>query len=301
MKFATAPLLALFAVFAFAIPVKAELRVAALHPLLGDLASQVGGSQVTVINLLKPGGDSHHFEPTTKDLAGLKGVTLVLASGKKLENFLDKLAQSVGPNVKIIEVGKPIPSIKIEPGTDLFLCCPAHAAGGIDPHWWHSAENMKRAARVIADSFAAADPANEAAYRQNAETAQKKLTELKAWAQQQIAVIPKADRKLVTAHTAFSYFCKEFGFKCVPVLGLSREDEVSPAHLAETTKVIRDNKVKAVFPEDQANPKVLAEIVRETGVKFGKPLVADGTAPNAHTYETMLRHNVSVIVEALKP
>lgn len=289
-----------FLTIAFATLAQAELKVAALHPILGDLARQVGGKAVAVNDLLKPGGDIHHFEPTAKDLAGIKGVQIILATGKHMESYLDKLADSLGGTAKIVEVGRPIPSIKIEAGGDVFLCCPAHAAGGIDPHWWHSADNMRRAARVIADEFAAADPANEAAYRTNAEAVSDRIASLKGWAQQQIATIPKSDRKLVTAHTAFSYFCKEFGFKSVPLLGLGREDEASPKYLADTVKTIREHKIRAVFPEDQANPKVLQEIARETGVKIGKPLIADGTSPDAHTFETMLRHNVESIVEAFK-
>lgn len=278
---------------------QAELKVAALHPILGDLARQVGGKTVTVTDLLKPGGDMHHFEPTTKDLASLKGVQLILASGKHMESYLDKLSDSIGGSAKIFEVGKPIPSIKIEASSDVFLCCPAHAAGGIDPHWWHSAENMRRAARVIADEFATADPANAAAYAANGEAASQRLAALKGWAQQQIAAIPKSDRKLVTAHAAFGYFCKEYGFKSVPLMGLGREDEASPKYLADTVSLIREHKIRAIFPEDQANPKVLQEIARETGVKIGKPLIADGTATEAHTFETMLRHNVQAIVSAL--
>ena len=279
----------------------AELKVAALHPILGDLARQVGGSSVAVTDLLRPGGDIHPFEPTARDLSNVKGVQLVLACGKHMESYLEKLADSLGSATRIVEVGKPIPSIKIEANSEIFMCCPAHAAGGIDPHWWHSADNMRRAARVIADEFATADPANEAVYRANAEAASQRLAALKSWAQQQITVIPKNDRKLVTAHAAFGYFCKEFGFKSVPLLGHGREDEASPKYLAETVKAIRDNKIRAIFPEDQANPKVLQEIARETGVKIGRPLIADGTSPDAHTFETMLKRNVEAIVTALKP
>lgn len=278
----------------------AQLKVASLHPLIGDLARQVGGDKVVVVDLMKPGADAHHFEPTTKDLAALKGVRLVLASGKKLESYLPKVADSFAGTAKIVEVGKLIPSIKIEAGSDVYMCCPAHAAGGIDPHWWHSAENMKRAARILADEFSEADPANAQTYKANAEATSQRLTALKSWAQQQISSIPKADRKLVTAHASFGYFCKEFGFKTIPLLGISKEDEASLKYIAEAIKMIKDHRIRAVFPEDQANPKVLSEIVRETGVKVGKPLVADGTSPNAHTFETMLRHNVAAIVAALK-
>jgi zinc/manganese transport system substrate-binding protein len=160
---------------------------------------------------------------------------------------------------------------------------------------------MKRAARIIADELSSVDPANEAAYSEGAKAAGKRFDELKKWAQQQISAIPRGDRKLVTAHAAFGYFCKEYGFKSVPVLGIGRSDDASPQYIALAIQVIREHKIRAVFAEDQANPKVLSEIVRSTGVKLGASLVADGTSKEAHTFETMLAHNVKSIVDALKP
>lgn len=276
------------------------IKVAALHPLMGDLARQVGGTRVEVVDLLRPGGDVHHFEPTARDLQAMKGSVLILAAGKNLESYLGNLRDSVG-SVPVIEVGRTIPSIKLQPGSELFLCCPTQSAGGIDPHWWHSAENMQRAAKIVADEFTKVDPAGKDIYKANADATRAKLATLKSWAQQQIAQIPRSDRKLVTGHAAFSYFCKEFGFKNMPLLGLGREDEASAQYVAQAVQIIRDNKIRAAFAEDQANPKILKEIVRETGVKLGKELVADGTSPEAHTFETMLRRNVESVVEALKP
>jgi zinc/manganese transport system substrate-binding protein len=285
----------------FTASASAQLKVAALHPLLGDLARQVGGDKVEVVDLLKPGGDAHHFEPTTKDLAAMKGVKIIFASGKKLESYLPKITDTFASTAEIVEVGRTIPSIKIEAGSEVFMCCPAHTAGGIDPHWWHSADNMRRAARVMADSMSKADAANAATYSANAETVSKKLAALKSWAQEQIAAVPRGDRKLVTSHASFGYFCKEYGFKTIPLLGISREDEASLKYVSETIKLIKEHHIRAVFADDQMNPKVLTEIVRETGVKVGKPLVADGTSTSAHTFEAMLKHNVEAIVAALKP
>jgi zinc/manganese transport system substrate-binding protein len=279
----------------------AAVKVASLHPILADVARQVGGAHVEVVDILKPGSDIHHFEPAARDIAAMRGSVLLLAMGKHLETYLDKLRDSVGSTAKVIEVGRPIPSVILDPGSELFVCCPAHSKSSIDPHWWHSAENMKRAARIIADELSTADPANEAAYAEGAKAAIKRFDELKKWAQQQISAIPRSDRKLVTAHAAFGYFCKEYGFKSVPVLGIGRSDDASPQYIAQAIQVIRDHKIRAVFPEDQANPKVLTEIVRSTGVKLGTALVADGTSKDAHTFETMLSHNVKAIVEGLKP
>ena len=277
----------------------AALKVASLHPIVADLARQVGGVNVEVVEILKPGSDIHHFEPSPKDIAAMRGAKLLLASGKELETYLDKLRDSLGADVKLVEVGEKVPSIP-------FVCEHDHGDGDhhhgqYDPHWWHSAENMKRAARIMSDLLGDADPANKDAYEAGAKAASKRFDELKRWAQKEISKIGRKDRKLVTAHAAFGYFCKEYGFESLSILGIGRNDDASSKHIAETIQEIREHGIRAIFPEDQANPKVLSEIARSTGVKIGEPLIADGTAKNAHTFETMLAHNVRAIVAALAP
>ncbi|MDB6140238.1 MAG: zinc-uptake complex component a periplasmic, partial [Verrucomicrobiaceae bacterium] len=69
--------------------IQAQVKVATLHPLLADLARQVGQEQVHVVELFQPGGDVHHFEPNPKDLLELKGAAVIFASGMHLENYLD--------------------------------------------------------------------------------------------------------------------------------------------------------------------------------------------------------------------
>ena len=46
----------------------APLRVSALHPLMADLARQVGGERVEVYDLVGEGGNPHRFEPRPADL-----------------------------------------------------------------------------------------------------------------------------------------------------------------------------------------------------------------------------------------
>jgi zinc/manganese transport system substrate-binding protein len=301
-------LLLTLGMLAAAFPALAATKVATLHPILADLAQQVGGANVEVVEILKPGADVHHFEPAPKDLAEMRGAKLLLASGKGLESFLDKLRDSLGAGVKLVEVGEKIPSIPFvehehhhEGKEEADKDHDDHHHGSEDPHWWHSAENMKRAARIVAEELSAVDPTNATAYTTGAKAASKRFSELKSWAQKEIAKIDRKDRLLVTAHAAFGYFCKEFGFEPLSVLSIGRSDDSSSKHIAETIEEIREHGIKAIFPEDQANPKVLAEIARSTGVKIGEPLIADGTAKVAHSFETMLAHNVRSIVAALAP
>ena len=142
----------LLALLCLASPALAAMKVATLHPIVADLARQVGGANVEVVEILKPGGDVHHFEPATKDIAAMRGSKLILASGKGLETYLDKLRDSLGAGVKLVEVGEKVPSIP-------YVCDHDHSEehdhhhGEFDPHWWHSAENMQRAARIVAQSI----------------------------------------------------------------------------------------------------------------------------------------------------
>lgn len=277
----------------------AELTVASFHPLVTDLAKQVGGDRVTALAVVTTKDNPHTYQPTASDLKKIRTANLVLVSGKGLEPYLDVLQDNLSSGQRVIEVGRKIPSILITAG-DLFVCCPAHSQGSIDPHWWHSPDNMSRAASILAKEFAAADPAGAAIYKANAKAASARFAGLEKWAKSQFAKIPRNRRLLATSHAAFGYFCKDFGFRSVPVRGLAAESEPSSKYLAETIDVLTKHRVPAVFPEVTANPKVLQELTRTTGAKLATALIADGTGSDqAATFDSMFRHNVTTIAAAL--
>ena len=232
----------------------------------------------------------------------LAGVRIILVSGKGMENYLEKLRSNLTAGQEIVEVGRNIPSLTIDPRDATFLCCPDHAKGAIDPHWWNSVENMQRAGRFIADAFARADPANKDAYKTNAAAWDQRLTELKQWAKKEISAIPPDRRKLATAHLSLSYFAKEFNFKLVPVQGLNHNTNATPQELAAAIKVVREQKIAAIFPEQGVNPKYLTQLAAETGVKVAGELIADGNGSGKLAgFEASFRANVQTIVAALKP
>ena len=90
---------------AFASGAVAEVKVAVLHPLLGDLVQKVGGEQVQVVDLMGPGGDPHKFEPGARELREAKGAQLYFVCGKGLEPYLPKLRDAVGAD-RVVEVGE---------------------------------------------------------------------------------------------------------------------------------------------------------------------------------------------------
>jgi zinc/manganese transport system substrate-binding protein len=284
------PLLALLALLSLT-AARADLTVASLSTVTTDLAKNIGGSHVKVEGIIKPGIDPHEFEPTPGDVRKVADAKLVLLTGKGMEGYLSKLEEAAGGSAKFVNVGKVIPSLTMtEDGKKVE-----------DPHWWHSVENMKRATRVVAEALEKADPANARSYAENADKYLSSMDELERWIRLQVASLPHDKRKLVTSHDALGYFAHDYGFTIYPVKGISTAEDPSSQHVKEIIGVIKDQGVKAVFFESIENSKAVQQISNETGAKIGGTLYSDGLGETeGNTYDSMMRHNVSTIVEGLK-
>ena len=112
------------------------------------------------------------------------------------------------------------------------------------------------------------DPSNKAVYKANAASYTKRLDALNSWIKREVSRIPRKQRVLATAHAAFGYFCNEYGFKALPIKGLTANEKTSANYQAEAIQEIRANNVKAIFPELRANPKSLAIISKETNTRI---------------------------------
>jgi len=273
--------------------------VATLHPLLTEMVSRLAGDHVRVEELMGPGGNPHTFDPSPRDLARIQDAVMVVAMGKNLETYLDRLEAALPEGVVFYEAGRLVPSLRIDVEDEVFMCCPTHSHGAIDPHWWHSPAAMRTAVRHLGRALERLLPDHRSEIREFARDLMGELEDLHRWVEDQVSVIPRNQRKLVTAHAAFGYFCDAFGFQTIPVQGLTTEDDPTPAYLAETIRIIRREKIHAVFPEKNASERILEMIVKETGVELAEPLLADNTGSGDRTYADMIRHNVKSIVAAL--
>ena len=267
------------------------IRVASFSTVATEMVKAIGADRVEVGELIKPGVDPHSYEPAPGDLKQVGEARLILASGKHLENYTPRLQESASPGATLLKVGDAVPSLQLK-----------EEAGVIeDPHWWHSVKNMKLATKAVREALIQLSPADRPAFEKNAANYLTQLDSLEKWAAAKIAELPRDRRKLVTSHDAFQYFARDFGFTVYPVKGVSSSDEPSSKNVADLVQTIRKEQVKAVFFESIENPKVLRQITDETGAKMGGELVADGLGvDDAATYSGMFRHNVTVIVEALK-
>jgi len=131
---------------------------------------------------------------------------------------------------------------------------------------------------------------------------------LQEWSLKKAAELPKEKRILITSHDAYNYFGRAYGFQVVGLQGVSTVTEAGLADMAKLVDFIKKNRVKAIFVESSVSPATIQRIAKDAGVRVGGELFSDamgtpGQMENGYdlgTYEGMIKHNLTTIVEALK-
>jgi zinc/manganese transport system substrate-binding protein len=289
-------LLTIFSCLALTLTASSKIKVATLSPLIADLARQIGGEKIEVIDLIGINGNPHSFNPSTNTLKKASGSILYVASGKNLEPYLPKLNSLVGSSATILELGKNIRSIKISSKSSTYVCCPNHSVGVIDPHWWQSIDNWKKSTNTLESELSKLDPLNKDYYKARSKIYRDQLHQLQSWAKAQVATVPRSNRILATAHAAFGYFCRDYDFKSLPLKGLNSEQSASPQYLAEAISLLKKYQIKAIFPDESSNPKALSAVSKASGIKLAPKIYADSYG----SIIGMFKHNITVITTALR-
>jgi zinc/manganese transport system substrate-binding protein len=276
-------------------------KVVTLHPLLTEWVGDLLGDAATVKGVMPPNSNVHSFEPTPRDLIEMQDAVLVVAMGKHLESYLDRLRANLPAGVEIYEAGRLVPSLKSDPETAMFACCPVHGLAAIDPHWWQSPVAVRRAVRHLGRELEKTFPDQKDDIRERTTVKMQRLEDLNKWTEKTLSVIPAADRKLVTTHNAFGYFCAQYRFQAVPVKGVTNERDPTPEELAATMAIMTKEKVKALFPESNASGDFLKSVHEASGIPLSAPISADFGLAEGERYEDVFKQNVLTMVKALSP
>lgn len=276
------------------------LPVVTGNTVVHDLTVRIGGDRVAATCLLRPGIDPHTYQPVPEDVRRLADARLVVINGLGFEGWFEKLAQEARFAGTVVVASAGITPLTMAAENDAGQGSPATVP---DPHAFNAIRNGVRYAENIRDALMAADPAGADGYRTRADACIADLRAADAWAQQEIARIPRAQRKLVTNHDALQYFARDYGFTVLAAGTALEDSQPSAADIASLVAFIRTQGVHGVFFEFGKNDTVVGQIAAEAGVKAGHELYLDGLGPHgsgADTYVGMFRANVTSIVEGLR-
>jgi zinc/manganese transport system substrate-binding protein len=292
-------------------PAGGRPTVIASFSILGDMVREVGGDRIMVRNIAGPEVDAHNFQPRPSDVVAIQGAALVVRNGLGFEPWFDRLTRSAdyrGPLVTVTDGVQP---------RSMESHAHAHDHGGVsrrqqhyipprrvaDPHCWQDLRLGQAYVRAIASGLEAADPGGAEFYRRNAEAYLQRLAALDAWVRAQIATVPAARRKAVTSHDALGYFGGAYGVEFLPAQGVTADAQPSAAQLAALIRQVRAEGITAVFLDTPGSVPVLRRLADEAGVRITGRLYADALSPSdgpAPSYEAMFRHNVGLLVPAMR-
>jgi manganese/zinc/iron transport system substrate-binding protein len=267
--------------------------------MITDLAEQIGGDRVQVRGLMGPGVDPHLYRASPSDLRSLGSADLVLYQGLFLEASMAQVLEEMGTRGPTVAVTRAI-------RRDLLLS-PPEFEGAWDPHIWSDVSLWRLVALEILDALISVDPDGEEGYRLRHAYLDVALEALDTWIRETVSLLPEERRILVTAHDAFHYFGRAYGFEVRALQGISTVAEAGARDVQELIAFLLEREVPAIFVESSV-PRRMLEAVRQGvvagggRVRIGGMLYSDalGTAGTPEgTYLGMMRHNVRTIVEAL--
>ena len=262
--------------------------------IIEDLCQVLASDTLHIRGIMKPGEDPHIYELTPQDTILISSADLILMNGLNLEaqmgNVINK--QAKGKVTKLTN--------------DKRIITAEEEDGAPDPHCWFHPEFYKIYLEKARTALIEIDPDNSERYNNRAIAYAKELDDIYAWGKEAIAEIPQERRILVTSHDAFQYLGQAFDIKVAAVGGISTETDPTPQDRIKLETIINETGAKALFVESSVRDSLntmIKQIAESTGAKVGGELHSDSLGPKgqgADTYLTMLKHNLSTIIGALK-
>jgi manganese/zinc/iron transport system substrate-binding protein len=276
-----------------------RLRVVTTIGMIADAAERIGGEHVSVRALMGPGIDPHLYKATAGDVRRLAGADLILYNGLHLEAAMGDVLREMGARQRTVAVAEAIDAA--------LLLAPPEFEGAYDPHVWFDVRLWQEAVRAVHAALRDADPASAAAFDANAAAYLAELDELDAWVRRRVAELPAERRVLVTAHDAFNYFGRAYGFEVRGLQGINTASEAGTADVQRLAAFIVERRIPAIFVETSVPRRTIEAVqaaVRARGfaARIGDELFSDAMGDPATaegTYPGMIRHNVNTIVDSL--
>lgn len=279
--------------------VNEKLSIVTTTSMITDLVKNIAGDQANVQGLMGSGVDPHLYKASEGDVTKLSGADIIFYNGLHLEGKLVEVFEKMR-NKKTIALSDALDKNTLI-GSEYF-------ASNYDPHIWFNTEYWIEITQFVANKLSEAIPEKKAIFQANSVKYILQLQELQSNLKETIDTLPADKRILVTAHDAFNYFGKAYGFQVRGLQGISTATEAGVQDVQALSAYIIEHKIKAIFIESSVPKRTIEALqasVNSKGhhVTIGGSLYSDalGNAGTVEgTYIGMFKYNVNTIVNALK-
>ena len=271
-----------------------------------DFARQIAGDKAEVHLLLKPGEESHAYEPSANDILAIKNSDIFICVGSLSEVWVDKVLDSVDTsktrviqlmaNVELITDGE-------EDHEDEHAHDHEHDHSEYDEHVWTSPLNAITISGVIKDTLIEIDKEDESYYNENYNNYVEKLEALDKKFRD---IVDNAKRRTIVFGDKypFRYFSKDYGLDYIAAFtSCSKETEPGPQTLANLINEVKKENIPVIFYLEFSSQRIADTICEAT---FAKKMqfhschnVSAEDLKNGVTYIQLMEENAEKLEEAL--
>lgn len=229
----------------------------------------------------------HDYTLQVRQMRAIEACQVVVMNGAGLEDFLHDAIQ-----------GK---QAIIDASQGIELLCGGHDheheqdghRHENDPHIWLSIQNAKQMAVNISNGLIAQYPQHRETIQQNLAALNAEFDALDTYGKDAFSSLKCKD--LITFHDGFAYFAEYFDLHILHSLEEESGSEASASELKELVELLEENKLPAIFVEENGSTSASGVVSAETGAKIFTLNMAMGK----QDYFESMYQNIDNIKEAL--
>lgn len=295
------------------------LSIVALNFPGFDFARHVAGADASVTMLLKPGADSHSYEPSPKDILAIQNADLFIYTGGESDTWVERILLSLGEDAPETLRMTDVVTLLAEEHTASMQADHAHDHGEeacddpehhheahaeeMDEHVWTAPLNAAAIVDAVAEKLCLLRPEGSEAFLANAADYTARIREVDEAFR---TVVAEGKRDLIIFGDRFPlrYFAAAYGLRYDAAFpGCSEDSEPSVRTVISLVDTVREEQIPVVFHIEYSSQKTARILAEETGAKLclfhGCHTVSAAEIEAGATYVSLMLQNVQALKEAL--
>ena len=239
-----------------------------------DFVREIAGDAVDLTMLLRPGAESHSFDPTPQDIKRINGCDAFIYVGGESDEWARSILDSLSPEsrerVRVVALMDLVDAVEeevVEGMQEEADDEDEHDEPEYDEHVWTSPRNVRVIVSSLADLLCELDPVNAETYRKNAASYLERLDGLdKTFS----AIARDAKRRTIIFgdRFPFRYLADAYGLKYYAAFpGCSTDTEASAATIAFLIDKTKAENIPVVFYREFSNGDIARTISESTGAE----------------------------------
>lgn len=284
-----------------------------------DFVRQIAGEHAEVSMLLKPGEETHSYEPTPQDILKIQNCDLFIYVGGENDEWVEDILESIDTEqirqLRLIDCVETVneehvEGMKEERGHEhgeedahQEVDHGSHETLTPDEHVWTSPENAISIVERITEELAGLDPEHQAEYEENKEAYGKQLEELDD-AFREVVRSAKREVLLFGDRFPFRYFADAYDLDYYAAFpGCASDTEPSAATMAFLINKVKEEQIPVVLKMELSNENIANAIAETTHAEvrtfYSCHNLTAREFAEGETYLSMMKKNVETLKEAL--